>query len=1168
MTAGATVAAAVLSAAVSPSLLGQTAPAATPASEPATDDIVVLSPFVVSANDSNSGYSVKDTLAGTRVRTELKDVASSLVVVSKQFMNDVGATDNQTLLQYTGSTEVGGVGGNFLGNYPLTADSYGESRNLLRPNSNTRIRGLDAADNTRDYFLTDIPWDGYIVDRVDIQRGPNSILFGVGSPAGIVNSSLNAASFKTGYKVENRIDNWGSIRTSLDANQVLLSDQLAIRVAALDDRKKFEQKPAKDNAKRVYVAIRFDPKLIDGGSTSFRVNYENGKVDANRPRTLTPLDCITPWFTGMNKQSFDPSTDSPLSTVNAANPYVNGVAVGRQYWPGVVGYYSDTTGSTPTTYMAAMQSATKNGINSSGVDDDSIGGLLWTRFFTVADYKQYMSNMGTSGSGYYSTKGLTDDSIYDFYSNLIDGDNKREWQRWNAANFSFDQTLLDGRLGLQAVYDLQRYKDGYEGIFEGGGAYALGVDINTHLINGDVNPNYGKIYVSGSLDNGGHETKIDRDSMRLTAFGELRASDFFGKKTLATRILGRHVITGLLSSELKRSLDRTYALAYADADYAKLIGEDYTVNGHIGSYNYMAYLSGSLASGTTASGANASRVKVDIDAPATADALVFIGNWNRSTVPGTLNYVDPAAEYIYTDRDSVVVTSTQSENPANYVGWTNYSVDYKRVSAGDKESLITGAYKKRNKVTSQGVTWQGYMLDECFVPVFGWRKDKVVMKRGDDATDSMGYVDSQFDYDAANYRSTTGESKSWGGVLHMPKFLSEKLPGKTRLSVFYNRSSNFKADEPRQNVFGDDIDNPSASTKEYGFAISTLEDRLTLKVNWYRTTMKNATLPYGTGFSYQQWAYPAWLIGHAALYADVSYRQHWTGGWDMSETPEEQATLSAALEALKSIPLNQSFFTYYGNELAKINMEAVRSGDYMNFGPLVNSNRVDYQKAGSVSPVASADTLSKGVEYELTAQLLKNWNLTLNVTKVKAVYSAVSPELISYMDAMNAFMNGPAGELGMWGGTGESDKFKNKWNNDVVPSWNTLMAYLGNSSPEIAPWRANLVTTYSFDTGAIKGLYVGGGYRWEDKKILGYGLKNGVVSAELPLYGKSEDHYDFWVGYGRKITDKVDWRIQLNLRNVGEKHHLVAASYEPDGTWALARICDGMSWQLSNTFSF
>jgi hypothetical protein len=34
------------------------------------------------------------------------------------------------------------------------------------------------------------------------------------------------------------------------------------------------------------------------------------------------------------------------------------------------------------------------------------------------------------------------------------------------------------------------------------------------------------------------------------------------------------------------------------------------------------------------------------------------------------------------------------------------------------------------------------------------------------------------------------------------------------------------------------------------------------------------------------------------------------------------------------------------------------------------------------------------------------------------------------------------------------------------------------------------------------------------------------------------------------------------------KTELVAAQYEPDGSLALARIQDGMSWQLTNSFDF
>jgi hypothetical protein len=37
---------------------------------------------------------------------------------------------------------------------------------------------------------------------------------------------------------------------------------------------------------------------------------------------------------------------------------------------------------------------------------------------------------------------------------------------------------------------------------------------------------------------------------------------------------------------------------------------------------------------------------------------------------------------------------------------------------------------------------------------------------------------------------------------------------------------------------------------------------------------------------------------------------------------------------------------------------------------------------------------------------------------------------------------------------------------------------------------------------------------------------------------------------------------------VGEKDHLVAAGYNPDGSLYLARIQEGMGWRLENSFDF
>ena len=81
-----------------PSLHAQTAAPASPvAKKQEAEEVLVLSPFEVKAEEDN-GYVATETLAGTRIRTDLKDVASAISVVTKEFMRDIGATDNSTLL--------------------------------------------------------------------------------------------------------------------------------------------------------------------------------------------------------------------------------------------------------------------------------------------------------------------------------------------------------------------------------------------------------------------------------------------------------------------------------------------------------------------------------------------------------------------------------------------------------------------------------------------------------------------------------------------------------------------------------------------------------------------------------------------------------------------------------------------------------------------------------------------------------------------------------------------------------------------------------------------------------------------------------------------------------------------------------------------------------------
>ncbi len=203
-----------------PSLLGQTAikPEESSADKLSEKDGVALSRFVVTT-DEDDGYRATSTLAGTRLKTELRDLGSSISVVTAEFLRDTASKNSEDLLLYTLGTEVGGLRGNFGGVGDGATPS--EAGALLRPNNLTRVRGLSAADNARDFFLTDIPWDAYIVDRVDLQRGPNAILFGLGKPGGIINATTDQATFRNAYSVQTRVGSFGSYRGAIDFNQVI-----------------------------------------------------------------------------------------------------------------------------------------------------------------------------------------------------------------------------------------------------------------------------------------------------------------------------------------------------------------------------------------------------------------------------------------------------------------------------------------------------------------------------------------------------------------------------------------------------------------------------------------------------------------------------------------------------------------------------------------------------------------------------------------------------------------------------------------------------------------------------------------------------------------------------------------------------------------------------------
>lgn len=1170
------------------------APAAT--AEENQDQPVVLSPFVVEASEDTGSYRATATLAGTRIRTELKDVGAAVSAVTAQFLQDTGARNTEDLLVYTTNTEVGGVAGNFAN----TGGRSDTTEGRIRPHENTRVRGLARADNTRDFFLTDIPWDGYNVGRIDLQRGPNSILFGLGSPAGIVNASLNTASFQDSNTVEVRYGSYGSYRGSIDLNKVLLKDELAIRVAGVNDKTFYRQDPAYSHSTRAYGALMFDPQFLRRGSarTSIRANYEKGQIDANRPRITAPRDGLTPWFdtatslpggnqsfAALNKRTFDASTLNDTGaeimasdpnagvgsrTVNSQpnprwSPYVNNGA-GGQIFDQVTTWFNEPGMSE----QGGLFMPSRPDVNElpEGVS------FPWTVYMGISPYltaANYLELPGTS-IGAVRNYTVNDRRIFDSFNHLIDGPNKREETDFEAFNVALSQTFFDNRLGVEVAYDSQKYHDEVNQLL--GGDPLLSVDIMSTLPDGRPNINAGRAFVAGA-PNSSNGRWTDREALRVTGFGELDFKEFMAPSKLRS-FLGRHVFTGLYM-EQRRDVETRNWYNYAH-------GRDYRAGRNISidsrRVNSIHYLSDNL-SGASLPDLNIGNLQ-SVQTP--TSRLISEGN----TIYDFDVRLKPDAQAPYT-RESVI-------------GWTPRNIQILNgVDGSDRDSLYGNATKFRDDVSSQAIVWQAYLFDGVLVPTFGRRKDTAEsFNAGDEYTNDddtviindprwtipSGPDDPRVGTRNIKYSEDVGYSTSWSVVLHTPARIREKLPLGSNLSLFYNESSNFEAAGGRTDVYGNVIAPPTGETKDYGFVVSILDDRLSLKVNWYETSVTNANLDgggvgnlqavYRVGLN-ENWgrAFANWALlgieGFNRNFARVDPNNASSPLIDpnvevLRYQPGPNETVAdaykrqtEAIDTLLANPPPSDFNTHW-----QIQLDQDWSGGWGT-----------HRGANQPSSLAiTGDTQSEGVEYELTAALTRNWNVAFNASKTRAQRSNMAQSFADWVDTRAEFFRGPGGDVQLWGADWGQQTVGGIWLQEFYSSYQLYRLLEGSDVPELRPWRFNVVTNYSFREGLLKGVNVGGGYRWQDQSIIGFAVKTDPATGEEaydighPYKGPSEDALDLWIGYERRLTPKILWRLQMNLRNVFAENEFIPISTQPDGSMAVGRIPEPMVWTVTSTFKF
>jgi outer membrane receptor protein involved in Fe transport len=1226
----------------------QTAPTPAPAATTTTtttttttaapeDQVVMLSPFEVEATSGKESYTAETTLAGNRLSTDLRDIGGSVTVVTSQLLLDTNATDNTSLLQRIGGAEVGGVFGNFASPGPGTSSAL-LTEDTIKPSEDTRIRGLAAADNTHDFFASDIPWDSYNIDRIDISRGPNAILFGEGSPAGIINAGSKSAEFTNSGNLDLRFGSWGSTRESLDYNFQVVPDQVAFRLDILHDHEKYEQQPAYSKDQRISGALRVEPAFLNkgGNHTVFKANFESGQVDSDNPRSLPPEDQITPFFTPADTGAYQAglnglnswTTGLPAGYIaSAANgyagagragnsntdPWFTNSQLGNSTFPLQAFQNGNTVGSAGQyRFTSVPQAGLASSVNSGSGITWPYGAFpgSWLNINGAAQEPIY-AGLPYANAGLFTDTSLTDPSAFNFYKNLIDGTMKSEWQRFWSATADLSQTFLHDQVGFDLAYNKQHYQDGQ--INPLGGAVPLYIDVmstnndGTSLANASANPNYGRPYVVNGDYPTNDQYTSDREDSRATGFV---THDFMkDSNDWWARILGVQTLTGL-AEDAKQTTDtmawQQYGYLGANTALADLLDGGYS-GSNFQSVNpqQVIYLGPSLA-GKSLSGANIPRIT---------------GNPTIGNQP--INYFD------FTPNPAN--SSLSPGNPAYYNGWAGEQTLTVTNSEADpslnRDLLATSDSITRSVTTSQALVYEGKWLDDALVGIYGWRKD-INTSYADSATLGDANDPQSLNLNNVNFSNGTQgrvevQSRSYSIVAHLGelpglKAFASKLP--VDVSLSYSTSSNFEPDSSRVNINGDPVAPPAGNTIERGILIETRNGMFSLKVNRYVTGITNGSNPDGTAFSNEL----ANFVGNSVYFGNVFY-YHTNQQTPTQAGPGAQQDPNPGIGSGPGIAgsVNQpgvsgagwyfqnvggtDYHTQAMEDLQNASTAATRAWetqlntDFPNFfkdwgmGSLATAqaglDTVSQLKGlpGEQNFAITENSQSKGWEFELDANPTKNWRVTINATETDAVVTQIGDAaLTKFMAETAAYVKGPGGSQQWF------------WGEDIAPSvpdvaqayyieynglpavggaYAVLQQQQGVAASQMAKWRFNLTTNYDFDRWFLKGVNVGGGVRYTGSEILGYppmGDPSGpppyLPNLSKPEMSGSETYFDLWVGYHRKISNKILWSIQLNVENVGKGNYLIPVSYQApiNGVVqpAFYRIGPTEKWTVRNIFSF
>jgi TonB-dependent Receptor Plug Domain len=280
-------------------------------SNPATEDILALSPFTVSETDDKS-WLATTTLIGSRTNQELAKLPVTVDVITAEFMRDLGAFNLEDAAQYVSGVNV----------VPRL-----ESRNEDR----ITYRGLSGSGSSRNFFTWFVPSDAYNVERFDFNKGSNSLMFGDSQPGGQATIYTKRARSRNMEEVFASYGSYEAYRVQLDVNRKI-ANNFFVRMNLVNRRNKTYVKGTNDVFRAGDLAFTYEPFK----TTAIRVELERGTTHRVRADSALAINDVAAAGRGFNNSNWYYTSDGeiflrtgtfPVLAIDRSGPSGNSVSL-------------------------------------------------------------------------------------------------------------------------------------------------------------------------------------------------------------------------------------------------------------------------------------------------------------------------------------------------------------------------------------------------------------------------------------------------------------------------------------------------------------------------------------------------------------------------------------------------------------------------------------------------------------------------------------------------------------------------------------------------------------------------------------------------------------------------------------------------------------------------